>query len=215
MKRIIINTIMTLCAITTSAQDFDYGLIPTSCSLTDTVCEPINTVTFTFDEEVTCTMAEFTHAYIYCDGEEVALGNASHSFFSDEDRDKTKAVLDISPTFTPVKGKSYQLHVEPEVFMTMDEEVTKWNEDIYIDFVGGDASGVEEVEAGNVSVASANGRLTVTGISAGTRIAVFSDDGKMVGSMVAGGASATMELPGKGVYIVTVDGRPYKLINRP
>ena len=84
-----------------------------------------------------------------------------------------------------------------------------------VEFIGGNKSGVEEVEAGAVSVASANGRLTVTGISAGTRIAVFSDDGKMVGSMVAGGASATMELPGKGVYIVTVDGRPYKLINRP
>lgn len=192
----------------------DSKLIPISCSLTDTVCEPINTVTFTFDQEVTCTDAEFIHAYIYCDGSEVASGNASYSFFSDENRDKTKAVLDISPKpFVPEKGKSYRLHVHSGVFVSIDEESSKWNEDIYVDFVGGDISGVENAEAEIVSVACVNGLLTVTGIDAGTEVTIFSVDGKAVANMITGSTAVEIPLPAKGIYLVTVNSKSFKVIN--
>ena len=192
----------------------DSKLVPTACSLTDPLCETISSITFSFAEDVTCTMAEFTHAYIYCDGEEVASANASYSFFSDENRDETKAVLDITPgPFVPEKGKSYRLHVLPEVFMTLDDNETKWNDDIYVDFVGGDINGVEAVTTANISMTVVNGRLTVSGISAGTEIAVFAVDGKAVANVISGGTTVEIDLPAKAVYLVTVNGKTYKVAN--
>ncbi len=81
-----------------------------------------------------------------------------------------------------------------------------------IDFVGGDKSGIENVEAEKVSVICTNGRLTVSGISAGTNVAVFSVDGKAVANMITGSTAVEIPLSAKGIYIVTVDGKSYKVI---
>ena len=80
-----------------------------------------------------------------------------------------------------------------------------------VEFIGGNKSGVENMEADKVSVACVNGRLTVSGISAGTEIAVFSTDGKAVANVISGSTTVEIDLPAKAVYLVTVNGKTYKV----
>ncbi len=60
-----------------------------------------------------------------------------------------------------------------------------------------------------------DGILTVKNAAHGSRISAYTVDGRMAGSTVADGtATATLPLPVKGLYIVTVGQRSYKVMNR-
>ena len=134
------------------------------------------------------------------------------------------------PVEIPFKVYEHYLYADLDNKMYFDDGVkytltlpagsvsAKYRDDIVnletsVNFVGGHKSGVENVKAENVSVACVNGLLTVAGISAETEIAVFSADGKAVANMIAGNTTAEIALPAKGIYLVTVNGKSYKVIN--
>ncbi len=131
---------------------------------------------------------------------------------------------------TPVKADGNKVIAEFEETLYFDDGIeytlslpagsvsAKYRDDIVnletsINFIGGDKSGIENVETEKVSVTCINGLLTVSGISAGTKVAVFSVDGKAVANMITGSTAVEIPLSAKGIYIVTVDGKSYKIAN--
>ena len=67
----------------------------------------------------------------------------------------------------------------------------------------------------NVLLGCTDGTLTVKNAAQGSLITAYTVDGRMAGSTVADGtAPATLALPVKGLYIVTVGHRSYKVMNR-
>ncbi len=132
------------------------------------------------------------------------------------------------PVKIPFKVYKHYLYANLDEKMYFDDGVrytltlpagsvsAKYRDDIVnletsVNFVGGHKSGVENAKAENVSVACVNGLLTVTGISAGTEIAVFSVDGKSVANKIAGNTTTEIALPAKGIYLVTVNDKSYKV----
>ncbi len=66
-----------------------------------------------------------------------------------------------------------------------------------------------------VLLGCSGGILTVKNAAHGSRISAYTVDGRMAGSTVADGtAPAILALPVKGLYIVTVGHRSYKVMNR-
>ena len=134
------------------------------------------------------------------------------------------------PVKIPFKVYKHYLYADLDEKMYFDDGVkytltlpagsvsAKYRDDIVnletsVEFIGGNKSGVENMEADKVSVACVNGRLTVSGISAGTEIAVFSTDGKAVANVISGSTTVEIDLPAKAVYLVTVNGKTYKVAN--
>ena len=67
----------------------------------------------------------------------------------------------------------------------------------------------------NVLLGCTDGTLTVKNAAQGSLITAYTVDGRMAGSTVADGtAPATLALPVKGLYIVTVGHRSHKVMNR-
>ena len=66
-----------------------------------------------------------------------------------------------------------------------------------------------------VLLGCSGGILTVKNAAQGSQITAYTVDGRMAGSTVADGTTtATLALPVKGLYIVTVGQRSYKVMNR-
>lgn len=79
---------------------------------------------------------------------------------------------------------------------------------------GGGATGVYNTDNKDVSVTCMDGRLIVDNVIAGNRITVVSMDGKTISNDVATTTSVKMDLPCKGLFVVTVNGTVYKILNR-
>lgn len=93
------------------------------------------------------------------------------------------------------------------------------NEEIRINFVGAyegpGTTGVTAAEGGGTKVACRDGRAVITGLKAGSRISVCTADGTAVKAFTTDGrqTETTVDLPGRGVYVISIDGTSYKVKN--
>lgn len=93
------------------------------------------------------------------------------------------------------------------------------NEEIRINFVGAyegpGTTGVTAAEGGGTKVACRDGRAVITGLKAGSRVSVCSAGGTVVRAFTADGrqTETAVDLPGRGVYVISVDGMSHKVKN--
>lgn len=85
-------------------------------------------------------------------------------------------------------------------------------------FSNGVLNGIDGVATSKATVSVVNGKLNVNGLATGTRLSVYSVSGQKVGETVAGFSSVRMNLPAKGLYIVSVKGGKtqgtFKVLNK-
>lgn len=85
-------------------------------------------------------------------------------------------------------------------------------------FSKGVANGIDGVATSKATVSVVNGKLNVNGLATGTRLSVYSVSGQKVGETVASSSSVRMNLPAKGLYIVSVKGGKtqgsFKVLNK-
>lgn len=85
-------------------------------------------------------------------------------------------------------------------------------------FSNGVVNGIDGVATSKATVSVVNGKLNVNGLATGTRLSVYSVSGQKVGETVASSSSVRMNLPAKGLYIVSVKGGKtqgsFKVLNK-
>lgn len=77
-------------------------------------------------------------------------------------------------------------------------------------------SGVQNIVKGDSTelIVAGNG-LHISRISSGSEVEVYSVEGAVIYSGVADSSEMSVDLPGRGIYIVTINGSPHKLISEP
>lgn len=153
-----------------------------------------------------------TEVTLYREGEAVATYPAYTTW--DWDLGQTHVYFDERQYF--YKGVNYTF-VLPAACVSSLYRDDIVNEEIRINFVGAyegpGTTGVETVESGGTKVACRDGRAVITGLKAGSRVSVCTADGKVVKVFTADGrqAETTVDLPGRGVYVISVDGKDIKV----
>ena len=64
----------------------------------------------------------------------------------------------------------------------------------------------------NVTVASIGDYIVVKNATAGSVVRVYTTDGAMIASEVATDGDIVVEVPAKGIYVVAVDGKSFKVM---
>ena len=104
------------------------------------------------------------------------------------------------------------LHVPDEV-VEQYKAVEPWSSFKAVVGISG-STGATQVHANEVLIQSENGQVSVTGIDEGTAIAVYSADGKKIGSGLSqsGGVNIPTRLPAGSIAIVKIGDRSVKVV---
>ena len=72
--------------------------------------------------------------------------------------------------------------------------------------------GIDDVEGDNVIVATIGDNIVVKNAKLGSNVRVYAADGSMIASKVATDDDVVIEAPAKGIYIVAIDGKSFKVM---
>lgn len=98
------------------------------------------------------------------------------------------------------------------VSVTDREDIT--NEEVSVTFIGGSDSGVAEIKATEPTIEIEDNIITVSRIPDGTEVSLYSLDGKQILSTVAKKDTISMSIGISGIYLLTVNGKTFKLYVR-
>ena len=73
-------------------------------------------------------------------------------------------------------------------------------------------SGIDDVEGDNVIVATIGDNIVVKNAKLGSVVNVYSSNGALIKSMTATDGSVVIEAPIKGMYVVAIDGKSFKVM---
>ena len=73
-------------------------------------------------------------------------------------------------------------------------------------------SGIDDVEGDNVIVATIGDNILVKNAKLGSNVRVYAADGAMIATEIAIDGSVVIKAPIKGIYVVTIDGKSFKVM---
>lgn len=176
------------------------------CSLYDNrPSDVLGEVMFFYDQPIA--LAENPVVQLYLEDDDIVVKEVVPTL-SEEDG-KWVLVADFENVDLS-EGKGYYIVIPEGTLVTKDGDVViNQRSSVY---VVGNTNSISGLKAENCSISAGNGMITVNKMAEGSEISLFSLDGKLISHARPSAESVSLSVPDSGVYLLSINGKAYKIV---